>query len=218
MNRPALLEALADRIAAVVRPHPLRVAIDGVDGVGKTTLANELVDPLRRRGRPVIRASIDGFHNPRSARYRLGRSSPEGYYQNSFDHDAVITSLLQPLGPGGSLRYRQAVFNYRIDSAVDSPNELAPSSAILLFDGVFLHRPELRPYWDFSLFLDAPFEVTIARCAGRDGGSPDVHAPENHRYVEGQRLYLRECEPARLATIVIRNEDLASPQMQDRLA
>src|SRR5687768_8892138 len=84
MNRPALLEALADRIAAVVRPHPLRVAIDGVDGVGKTTLANELVDPLRRRGRPVIRASIDGFHNPRSVRYRLGRSSPEGYYKDSF--------------------------------------------------------------------------------------------------------------------------------------
>jgi uridine kinase len=213
MNRPALLEALADRIAAVVRPHPLRVAIDGVDGVGKTTLANQLVDPLRHRGRPVIRASIDGFHNPRSVRYRLGRSSPEGYYQDSFDHDAVITSLLQPLGLGGSLRYRKAVFNYRIDSAVDSPNELAPSSAILLFDGVFLHRPELRPYWDFSLFLDAPFEVTIARCAGRDGGSPEVHAPENLRYVEGQRLYLRECEPARLATIVIRNEDLASPQI-----
>jgi uridine kinase len=213
MNRPALLEALADRIAAVVRPHPLRVAIDGVDGVGKTTLANELVAPLQHRGRPVIRASIDGFHNPRSVRYRRGRRSPEGYYKDSFDHDAVIASLLHPLGPGGSLRYQQAVFNYRIDSAVESPNELAPPSAVLLFDGVFLHRPELRAYWDFSLFLDAPFAVTIARCASRDGGSPDVDAPENRRYVEGQRLYLRECEPARLATMVIRNEDLASPQV-----
>jgi hypothetical protein len=40
----------------------VRVAIDGVDGVGKTTLADELVAPLQLLGRDVIRASIDGFH------------------------------------------------------------------------------------------------------------------------------------------------------------
>ena len=77
------------------------------------------------------------------------------------------------------------MFNYRLDAAVESPGELAPLNAVLLFDGVFLHRQEFRPYWDVSLFLDAPFEVTIARCASRDGGAPDVNAPENHRYVEG---------------------------------
>jgi len=68
MERSALLEVLVERIALLIRPHPIRVAIDGVDGVGKTTLANELVDPLRRRGLLVIRASIDGFHNPGSVR------------------------------------------------------------------------------------------------------------------------------------------------------
>ena len=213
MNRPALLEAVADRIASLVRPHPIRAAIDGVDGVGKTTLADELVAPLRHRGRPVIGASIDGFHNPRRVRYRLGRSSSVGYFRDSFDHDGVIASLLCPLGPGGSLSYRPAVFDYRIDSAVEIPFAMAPPNAILLFDGVFLHRPELRPYWDFSVFLDAPFDVTIARCARRDGGSPDVNAAGNHRYVEGQRLYLRECEPARMATMVIRNDDLLSPEI-----
>ena len=211
MNRAALIELLADRIAAVVRPHPVRVGIDGVDGVGKTTLADELVDPLRRRGRPVIRGSIDGFHNPRSVRYQLGRSSPEGYFRDSFDYQAVIASLLQPLGPDGSLRYRRATFNYRVDAAVDCPIEQAPPNALLLFDGVFLHRPELRAQWDISLFLDAPFDVTIARCAQRDGGSPDVDAGSNRRYVEGQMLYFRECEPSQRATIVIRNDDLMSP-------
>ena len=214
MNRAGLLDVLADRITAVARPHPVRVAIDGVDGVGKTTLADELVDPLRRRGRPVIRASIDGFHNPRSVRYQLGRNSPEGYFRDSFDHQALIASLLQPLGPGGSLCYRRATFNYRVDSAVDSPIEQAPPNAFLLFDGVFLHRPELRLHWDITLFLDAPFEVTIARCARRDGGSPDVEAAENRRYVEGQKLYFRECEPAHRATIVIRNDDLTSPAIR----
>ena len=213
MTRMALLDTLADTITSVVRPHPIRVAIDGVDGVGKTTLADELVEPLRHRGRPVIRASIDGFHHPRSVRYRLGRSSPEGYVRDSFNHDALTAVLLRPLGAGGSRCYQRAVFDYRTDSAVDAPIEVAPANAILLFDGVFLHRQELREHWDFSVFLDAPFAVTIARCARRDGGSPDVDAPANRRYIEGQQIYLRESEPMRRATIVIRNDDLSSPEI-----
>ncbi len=92
-----------------------------------------------------------------------------------------------------------------------TPFEAAAPDAILLFDGVFLHRPELISYWDLGLFLDAPIEVTIPRMAARDGGSPDVNAPVNRRYVEGQRLYLKACEPQRVATIVIDNENLASP-------
>jgi len=213
MERTALLEVLAERITGVVRPHPIRVAVDGVDGVGKTTLADELVDPIRRRGLPVIRASIDGFHHPRRVRYRRGRSSPEGYFRDSFNYEALTTSLLDPLGPDGSLCYRRAVFNYRTDSDVEIPAEQAPPNSILLFDGVFLLCPELRPFWDFSIFLDAPFEVTIRRCARRDGSPPDVNAPENRRYVEGQRLYFQECEPKRAATVLINNDDLASPEI-----
>jgi len=211
MDRVALLEALAVKIAGVHRPHPLRVAIDGVDGVGKTCFADELVPPLERRGFPVIRASVDDFHNPRAARYRLGKSSPEGYFLDSFNYEALTTHLLVPLGPGGSLQYQCAVFDYRTDSPVSPPLETAPDNAIMLFDGIFLHRPELRSHWDFSIFLDAPFTATAPRVAHRDGGTPALGAPENLRYIEGQKLYLRRCEPTRVATVVINNENLTSP-------
>ena len=50
----------AKRIASVSLPHPTRVAINGVDAAGKTTLADALVAPLEELGRPVIRASVDG--------------------------------------------------------------------------------------------------------------------------------------------------------------
>src|SRR5437867_3590082 len=213
MRRSTLIEKLAERIVGVTCPNPVRVGIDGVDGVGKTTLADELVDAVCARGRPVIRASIDGFHNPRSVRYRLGRSSPEGYFQDSFNVTPLTTVLLGPLGPGGTRLYRRAVFNERIDSELATPLETAAQNAILLFDGIFLHRPELLSYWDLSFFLDAPFDVSIPRTARRDGSSPDINAPENRRYVEGQQLYLRICEPKRGATIVINNENLASPEV-----
>ena len=210
-----MLEVLVEKIAHVIRPHPVRAAFDGVDGVGKTTLADELVDPLRRRGRPVIRASIDGFHNPRVVRYRLGRSSPEGYFRDSFNYEALAAVLLDPLGPGGSLRYRRAVFDYRTDSEVSPPSETAAPNAVLLFDGVFLLRPELLAYWDISFLVDATFTTTVSRVAHRDGGPPDVDAVENLRYIEGQKLYLQRCDPKRIATMVINNENLMSPNIMD---
>jgi uridine kinase len=211
MTRAALIDQIADRLAAIECPHPVRVAIDGVDGVGKTTLANDLVAPLERRGRSVIRASIDGFHNPRGVRYRQGRHSPEGYYRDSFNLGALTLLLLEPLGPRGSRRYRTAVFDYRLDAAVDGIQEEADPNAVLLFDGVFLHRPELARFWDFSLFLDADFTITVPRMAERDDTSPELDDPLNRRYVEGQRLYLRECDPKRAANVTIDCADLAHP-------
>jgi uridine kinase len=213
MKRSVLLDSIAHEVALLQRPHAVRVAIDGVDGAGKTTLADELVDPLRGLGVTVIRASIDGFHNPRSVRYRLGRQSPEGYFCDSFDYGSLFSVLLAPLGPGGSHRFRRAVFDYRTDSAVSSPIEIAPPRAVLLFDGVFLLRPELLPYWDFSIFLDCPFHISVPRMARRDGGSPALNSPENLRYVDGQKLYLQSCDPRRMACLVIDNTDLASPKM-----
>lgn len=214
MKRHAVIESLADIIAGVNRPHPVRVAIDGVDGAGKTTLANELLEPLLRRRRAVIRASIDRFHNPRAIRYRLGRNSPEGYFRDSFNYTALTTKLLEPLGPGGSRLYCPAVFDYRTDSEVPASLETAKADAILLFDGVFLLRTELSGYWDLTVFVDAPFKITVARMSQRDGtASADIDAEENRRYVHGQRLYLQLCDPLRAASVVFNNEDLESPDL-----
>ena len=42
MNRSALLDRLAQAIDLAPRFHPLRVAIDGIDAAGKTSLADQL--------------------------------------------------------------------------------------------------------------------------------------------------------------------------------
>lgn len=97
-------------------PHPVRVGIDGVDCAGKTTLADELEVLLRSGLQDVIRCSIDRFHNPREIRYRQGRSSPRGFYEDSFNLDAVLSSLLRPLGPEGTFRYLDRCFDYKSES------------------------------------------------------------------------------------------------------
>jgi len=197
-------------------PHPVRVAIDGVDAAGKTTLADELVQPLRRLGRTVIRASVDRFHNPAVVRRRRADSA-ESYFRDSFDHAGLETALLGPLGPGGSRRYRTAIFDHHSDEPVHADREAAPADAVLLFDGVFLLRPELREHWDFSIFVRANFDVTLRRALVRDrelfGNEAAVRERHRERYVPGQRLYLDEVEPQRLACVVIENDDPAQPRV-----
>jgi uridine kinase len=163
MERARVLERIADRIVCLDLPHPVRVAVDGLTGAGKTTLADELAPIVERRGRPVIRASIDDFYRPRAQRYQLGRLSPEGYYRLAFDYPAVRTVLLQPLGPGGHRRYRAAYFHGWHDAPIESPERQASSDAVLLVDGVFLLRPELHDLWDFRIFVDAAVDVAISR-------------------------------------------------------
>lgn len=215
--RTRLLHELAERLEAQLEAQPahpvLRVAVDGVDGAGKTTFADELAGVLRERGRTVIRASVDGFHLPREVRYRRGRASPEGFYRDSYDLAGLHSALLAPLGPGGSGRHRTAIFDHVTDSPLDTPELETRPGSVLILDGLFLHRPELRGVWDDSVFLHVPFEVSVPRGAARGPGygSPEPHAESNRRYVEGNRLYFREADPQGRAGVVVDNTDLAAP-------
>ncbi len=213
-GREAFLSEISNIINATVLNHPLRVAIDGVDTSGKTTLADELVAPLKNLGRPIIRASIDKFHRPRNERYQKGRNSPEGYYQNSFNYDAFIRELLSPLGENGKA-YRTAFFDFRTDAPVISEQNISPDNAILLCDGVFLLRPEINNYWDLRIFLHVPFDTVLERAKTRDaellGGSEEVERLYRERYIPGQQIYLHSVHPERIADIVIDNTDYNKP-------
>jgi len=212
-QRLKLLDNLADMILSLSGNPVLRVAIDGVDGAGKTTFADELAKTLKMRGKTVIRASVDGFHNPKSIRYQRGRACPDGFFLDSYNYPGLKQALLDPLSPGGSLSYCTAIFDHLSDSPVSMQPEPVQGGAILLFDGIFLHRSELRDYFDFSIFLDVEFNISAPRGAQRGPGfgSPDPESPENRRYVEGQRRYLKECSPQQRATVVIDNNNLLAP-------
>src|SRR4029453_49932 len=64
---------------------------------------------------------------------------------------------------------------------VGGGGRVASPGDILVFDGIFLHRPELRAYWDYSVFLEVAFAVSIPRGAQRDDSSPDPEAASNQR-------------------------------------
>lgn len=77
---------------------------------------------------------------------------------------------------------------------------------MLAIDGIFLHRPELRGFWNSSVRLDVEDAVRDARLMARDGAG--TLAP---RYIDGQALYLRVANPLRSAAIIVDNTDAAHP-------
>ena len=212
--RGQLLGRLADEVAALAGDPFVRVAVDGMDGAGKTVLADELAALLRRRGREVVRASVDGFHHPRTVRYHRGRTSPEGFYRDSYDLERLETELLEPFGPGGHGRHRTRVFDVATDRPDLAPEATAAPGSVLVLDGIFLHRPGLAGHWSWSVWLEVDRAESLARCVARDGtGSPDPAAESNRRYVEGQLLYLAEAAPQEQATRVVDNTVLGAPRL-----
>lgn len=175
MNRREVL--LAELAAEMARRGAKRIAIDGVDGAGKTTFADELAVSI---GGAVSRIRADDHLNPPEVRHARGGDDPEGFWLDSYDHDSLRAATEGAAQP-------------------------------VIVDGLFLHRDELVDLWDFSIWLDVPFEVSVPRMGARDGTSPDPDDPSQRRYVEGNRIYMEACKPWQRATMVIENADFEAP-------
>jgi uridine kinase len=209
------VDSVAAIICASPLPHPVRVAVDGISAAGKSTFAAELTDALAARRRPTVHLTLDGYHHPRDHRYRRGRHSAVGYYDDAFDFAAFARHVLVPLGPGGDRRYRMRVHDLESDEQVDEPALEAPVDAVVVVDGSFLQRPELAPHWDWRIFVNTSPAVARARGLRRDaaalGGRRKAETLYDTRYHAAADLYRRAVSPEEHADLVLDNDDLAHP-------
>lgn len=223
-------KALLEEIATVIierrsTQRTLLVAVDGRSGSGKSTFADELARVLDRHGIESLRSTTDSFHNDRDTRYRLGARSPEGYYRDSFNLERLREELVDPLRRGsGSCCL--AVFDEPTNTALAPDYFEVDPSHVLIFDGLFLHRPELRPYWDVSVLLESEERslATAAEWAVRASGGSGASLfmwltwwwSIARRYVEGWRIYEAECVPSEAATFTVDNNDFIRPRILHR--
>lgn len=210
-TRQLVLVDLLALLLAVKPGERAMVAIDGVDGVGKTHLVRELLSLAPHvSGREIVAVSIDGFHRPRAERHADG-STAQTFYRDSYDYEAFRGAVVHPFRNG--LEVRPAAFDVAADEPVNPDPIECADDAILLVDGIFLRRPELREIWDASVWVMAPFHVTVPRGNARfPGRSTDPEHLDNERCVDGQGLYI---EQARLAppTWILDNTHLDRPAL-----
>jgi uridine kinase len=220
-DREAVLALVSQRIAAVDKPR-LLFGVDGAPGAGKSTFADEIAKRLSQLGLEIIRSTTDSFHRPRAERYRLGPTSPQGYYLDSHDLAAITDRLLHPFAEGAR-RVQVAAFDEETDMTSPMFADVTTGTAVLVFDGLFLLRPELAEHWQLTVHLQAERRR-------EDGWRSYLHddLPEHEpgrqeeierrlsrarwpRYSEGWQLYVDQVDPLKAATIVIDNDELATP-------
>ena len=210
-----LVERLATLVSRLVDAHGrVLVAVDGPDAAGKTTLADQIAAACSV---PAVRASVDGFHRPRSMRYGRGELSAEGYYRDAFDHTALIAECLLPFRDGHDV-VTTATFDLSADQAGVRTSGAVPARAVLVVDGVFLLREELRDLWTLSVHLRVSPRVTLRRAVRRDldrfGSVVEVERRYLTRYLPAQSLYQAEGDPESVAHVVVDNEDPDEPVVE----
>lgn len=218
-TRDDLLGRLVAAVGSVSVAHPARVAVDGAPAAGKTTLADELAGVLRAQGRDVIRGTIDDFLFPRGQRYPRGEFSAEGCYYDSHDYHALNRVLLDPLGPGGDRRCRTAVYDHATDTVLSRPPTTVAGDAVLVFDGVFLLRPELIGRWDLRVLVSTALDRTVDRAVIRERQVSSRAAVERRwreRYIPAQQLYFATVRPADHADFVVHNDEPQEPAWETR--
>jgi uridine kinase len=184
------------------------VGIDGADGSGKSFFARELSDALDGIGLKSAILSIDDFHNKKAVRYKKGKNSPLGFFEDSHNLEALVSDLLKPVKNGESIVLRK-LFDCESDSEARCILKVS-SLDVVIFEGLFLHRDELVEYWDYTVFLETDFTTSVARGNARYGLNPDPNHESNARYVIGNKIYRDRCDPKLKADIVVDNNELDS--------
>ncbi|MEI9907818.1 MAG: uridine kinase [Actinomycetota bacterium] len=156
----------------------LLIGIDGVDGSGKTTFAKKLVEVLCLDidAKYIEIVSIDNFHNIQKIRYRQGKDSPIGFFEDSFNYESLKECVLIPVqnAKGKAVSISTKSHDLKTDRLVTlDPINLEPSS-IVIVEGIFVQRIEIRNYFDYTIFLDVPFAESVKRMSVRDGSNADL--------------------------------------------
>ena len=138
MSGAALLDEIVDRITAFPQDRRIRVALDGPPAAAPHDWAEQLVDPLRVRGRAVLHVPADGFLRPASERFELGRTNPDAYYERWRDDAGLRREVLDPAGPGGTGRVLPALWDTATDRATRAPYLKLPAGAVVLVSGALL--------------------------------------------------------------------------------
>ena len=165
---------MTDPVAAVRRALTGRggtrwIGVDGRGASGKTTLAARLAAGLP----DSVVVHVDDFARP---------GVP------GWERDRFVTQVLQPLQAGRSARYQR--WDWPSDRGAEW-HEI-PVGVPVVVEGVSATDVRLGVPWDFTIWVEAPYELRLARALDRDGEAMmevwlSDWMPSEDAYVTAQR-------------------------------
>jgi uridine kinase len=151
---PVKVRSLAAYVAGnLPEKRPFLIGIDGLAGAGKTTFCTKLVPQLRDKGLTVKTVSLDDSYwtdTPREISEAFHRSE-KNFAGEDYDWRRLKLELLLPIQRGSTL--------------VNG----SPSEQVVIIEGCFCLRMELRDYYDLRVFTHNRREECLTRAVERDG-------------------------------------------------
>jgi uridine kinase len=137
------------------------LAVAGASGSGKTTLAVELARTLGG-----VHFSMDNYYRD------LGHLPLAERVRYNFDDPVMIEAGLLAGHLAGLAQNRaieRPVYDFAAYSSVPGVTEIVRPSGLMIIEGLFaLYFPELRSFYQLSVYVDTPDDVCFARRLKRD--------------------------------------------------
>jgi uridine kinase len=189
------------------------VAIDGLDGSGKSELARALAAACEAAGAgPAFLFSVDDFRRPLGA--LAGEDEATAYYDRYYDFaslDACLAAFEAGAAQASVPRWDPA------RELVDGERELDFGDARLGFvEGVFVLRSEVAARAPLLLLEVSEAEARRrihARDAARGRPAEVIEHRIDNRYFPAQRRYRATHDPVGRADVLIDNEDWEFPKV-----
>ena len=141
--------------------RPLVLGIAGCSGSGKTTLAAELATQLEATLFPLDLYYRDLSQFPLDSRHKRNFDHPDSL------ESELIVEHVRSLAEGRPIQ--RPVYDFKTHSRVLGAFETITPSRVVIVEGILaLHYPELVPLYGFSIYVNAPHDVCLARRIHRD--------------------------------------------------
>lgn len=168
-----VLGLVATRIA-----RPLVVALDGPSGAGTSTLAAAL-------GARLAASVVEGddFYGDMPEEQRWALTAAQGV-EEYFDWQRLRQQVLVPLRAGSAAQYHP--FSWTPSGGLSDRTVRVTPTPIVVLEGVYTGRPELRDLVDLAVLVETPAEERqrrqVARGHGNDAWWPRWSAAEDHYF------------------------------------
>ena len=212
MTEKETFEIIKESILSIRKrkTRPIRVAINGIEGTGKTVFARKLIEHLNSEKINTIQVSIDGFHFNKEVRYKQGRDSAKGYYEDSYDELGFVEKVLKS-SQSEIPNITKATHDLETDEYLNLNPTKIDRETVIVTDGAYLFKLNYKKHWDLKIYLKTDFETAFLRGMKRDvnllGGLIATKEKYNNRYHKASKIYINENYPEEQADIIIDNTE-----------
>lgn len=198
-------EAIVNEIIKLRRnDSTLLVGLDGLGGAGKSTAAEDIKRRIEDHNISTEIFHIDDFIHPKVIRYNDEYPQWEQYYYLQWRCDYYIGSIVKPAREGRELPPVE-LYDKDNDSYLVRQYHI-PKGSVIITEGIFLQREELRECFDLMIYIDVPENERLKRVLLRDGYIGDetaIREKYESRYFPAEHYYAEKYRPAESADIVI---------------